>query len=95
MARRRKAKSKVYELNIESLSHEGRGISHHDNKIIFTRGALPGEKVIASRSLSRAKYEEADIVEILQSSPDRLRQSALFMVFVVVALFNIFQVRTK
>jgi len=29
MARRRKVKSKVYELNIESLSHEGRGISHH------------------------------------------------------------------
>mgnify|MGYP001809048848 FL=1 len=72
MARRRKAKSKVYELNIESLSHEGRGISHYDNKIIFTRGALPGEKVIASRTLSRAKYEEADIVEILQSSPDRI-----------------------
>ena len=72
MARRRKVKSKVYELNIESLSHEGRSISHHDNKIIFTRGALPGEKVIASRSLSRAKYEEADIVEILQSSPDRI-----------------------
>jgi len=72
MARRRKAKSKVYELNIESLSHEGRGISHHDNKIIFTRGTLPGEKVIASRSLSRAKYEEADIVEILQPSPDRI-----------------------
>ena len=72
MAKRRKAKSKVYELNIESLSHEGRGISHHDNKIIFTRGALPGEKVVASRSLSRAKYEEADIVEILQPSPDRI-----------------------
>jgi len=72
MARRRKAKSKVYELNIESLSHEGRGISHYENKIIFTRGALPGEKVIVSRSLSRAKYEEADIVEILQPSPDRI-----------------------
>ncbi len=72
MARRRKAKSKIYELNIESLSHEGRGISHHDNKIVFTLGALPGEKVVASRSLSRAKYEEADIVEILQPSPDRI-----------------------
>ena len=72
MAKRRKAKSKVYELNIESLSHEGRGISHHDNKIVFTRGTLPGEKVVASRSLSRAKYEEADIVEILQPSPDRI-----------------------
>ena len=72
MARRRKLKEKIYELDIESLSHEGRGISHYDNKIIFTRGALPGEKVIASRSQSRSKYEEADMIEILKKSPDRI-----------------------
>jgi len=72
MSRSRKLKSKIYEIEIESLSHEGRGISHSDNKVIFTRGALPGEKVIASRTLSRAKYEEADVVEIIKSSPDRI-----------------------
>ena len=72
MSRRRKLKPKVYEIQIESLSHEGRGISHIDNKVIFTRGALPGEKVIASRTLSRAKYEEADVVEVIESSPDRI-----------------------
>ena len=72
MSRRRKLKSKSYEIMIESLSHEGRGISHIDNKIIFTRGALPGEKVIASRTLSRAKYEEADVTEILEPSIDRI-----------------------
>ena len=44
MSRRRKLKPKVYEIDIESLSHEGRGISHIDNKVIFTRGALPGER---------------------------------------------------
>ena len=72
MSRKRKLKSKIYEIEIESLSHEGRGISHNDNKVIFTRGALPGEKVIASRTLSRAKFEEADVVEILKPSPDRI-----------------------
>jgi 23S rRNA (uracil1939-C5)-methyltransferase len=72
MGRRRKVKAKTYELDIEALSHEGRGISHFDDKIIFIRGALPGEKVIANRSLSRAKYEEADVVEILTPSPDRI-----------------------
>jgi 23S rRNA (uracil1939-C5)-methyltransferase len=72
MGRRRKVKAKTYELDIETLSHEGRGISHFDDKIIFIRGALPGEKVIANRSLSRAKYEEADVVEILTPSPDRI-----------------------
>ncbi len=58
MSRRRKVKPKVYEISIESLSHEGRGIYHYDDKIIFTRGALPGERVIASRSLARTKQEE-------------------------------------
>ncbi len=72
MSRRRKLKSKIYEIEIESLSHEGRGISHIDNKVIFTRGALPGEKVMASRTLSRAKYEEADVVEVIEPSGDRI-----------------------
>ena len=72
MSRRRKLKPKVYEIDIESLSHEGRGISHIDNKVIFTRGALPGERVVASRTISRAKYEEAEIVEVIKSSPDRI-----------------------
>jgi len=72
MSRRRKLKSKIYEIEIESLSHEGRGISHIDNKVIFTRGALPGEKVVASRTLSRAKYEEADVVEVIKPSTDRI-----------------------
>lgn len=72
MSRRRKLKSKIYEIEIEALSHEGRGISHIDNKVIFTRGALPGEKVIASRTLSRAKYEEADVVEVIEPSFDRI-----------------------
>jgi len=72
MSRRRKLKSKIYELEIESLSHEGRGISHIDNKVIFTRGVLPGEKVVASRTLSRAKYEEADVIELIEPSADRI-----------------------
>ncbi len=33
--RRRKLKPKTYELEVESLSHEGRGIAHLDDKVIF------------------------------------------------------------
>jgi len=95
MSRRRKVKPKVYEISIESLSNEGRGISHYDDKIIFTRGALPGERVIASRSLSRAKYEEADVVDILESSPIELNQNAMYMGSVEDALFSTYLVRIK
>ena len=70
---RRKAKDKLYQLIIEGLSHEGRGIAHHGEKIIFTRDALPGESVTAVRTLSRSKYEEADVVEILKPSSERIK----------------------
>ena len=48
MGRKRKLKPKAYELEIESLSHEGRGIVHLDEKVIFVSGALLGETVIIS-----------------------------------------------
>ncbi|PWB49056.1 MAG: hypothetical protein C3F18_10920, partial [Nitrosomonadales bacterium] len=32
-------------ISIESLDHEGRGITHVDGKVIFIEGALPGEEV--------------------------------------------------
>lgn len=72
MGRRRKQKPKNYELTIESLSHEGRGIAHLDEKVIFVNGALPGEKVIADRTFSRAKFEEADVSKVLAASPKRI-----------------------
>ena len=72
MGRRRKPKAKIYELEIESLSHEGRGIAHLDEKVIFVSGALPGETVIADRTFSRAKFEEADIKEVLKASDSRI-----------------------
>ncbi|WXU00633.1 MAG: 23S rRNA (uracil(1939)-C(5))-methyltransferase RlmD [Catillopecten margaritatus gill symbiont] len=72
MGRRRKPKPKFYELEIESLSHEGRGIAHIDEKVIFVSGALPGEKVRAERVFSRAKFEEADVLEVLTASDKRI-----------------------
>ena len=72
MGRRRKPKAKTYELEIESLSHEGRGIAHLEDKVIFVSGALPSEKVLANRTFSRAKFEEAEVLEVLQASDQRI-----------------------
>ncbi len=41
---RRQPKAKTYELNIESLSHEGRGVARFEDKVIFVSGALPDDK---------------------------------------------------
>ncbi|HEX5359819.1 MAG TPA: 23S rRNA (uracil(1939)-C(5))-methyltransferase RlmD [Fluviicoccus sp.] len=59
-------------LEITRLSHEGRGIAHHDGKTVFVRGALTGETVTARTTLIRGKFNEADTVDILQASPERV-----------------------
>ncbi len=70
--RRRKLKPKTYELEVESLSHEGRGIAHLDDKVIFVSGALPGEKITAKRTFSRAKFEEAEVIEVIEAATNRI-----------------------
>lgn len=70
---KKKPKPRTYELEIESLSHEGRGIAHLDKKVIFVSGALPGERVIANQTFSRSKFEEADVLEVLTASDKRIQ----------------------
>ena len=41
-------------LEITGLSHDGRGIGHHEGKIVFVSGALTGETVEAKVTLTRS-----------------------------------------
>ena len=61
-----------YELSIESVDYEARGVAHHDGKAIFVDGALPGELVIASPYRKKERYENAQLIEVLQASPSRV-----------------------
>ena len=77
MARRRRSrKQKLPQepvtADIESLSHEGRGVAHIDGKAVFISGALPGEKVTFIYTLQSRKHDEGKIEEVLQASPDRV-----------------------
>ncbi|GAA0784712.1 23S rRNA (uracil(1939)-C(5))-methyltransferase RlmD [Marinobacterium sediminicola] len=58
-------------LNIERLSHEGRGIARVDGKTIFVAGGLPGETLTARITAQHKRYNEAELVEIQTASPDR------------------------
>lgn len=59
------------ELTIEGLSHEGRGIARQDGKTLFVAGALPGEHVEARITKSHRRYDEAECLKVMTSSPDR------------------------
>lgn len=57
---------------IESLDHEGRGISHVDGKAIFIDGALPGELVEYASYRRKPSYEKAHVVRVLKASSQRV-----------------------
>jgi 23S rRNA (uracil1939-C5)-methyltransferase len=58
-------------IRVESLDQEGRGVAHADGKVIFIRGALPGELVTYTSFLRKAKYEIADVVEVTEPAACR------------------------
>lgn len=57
---------------IESMSLEGKGITHIDGKAVFVGGALPGEKVMFKYTAINRKFDEAYVSEVLEASEDRV-----------------------
>ena len=61
----------LIELTIDSLSYGGRGVGRHDGKAVFVPTVLPGEVVQCRVVRDKKRYCEAELVKVLQSSPDR------------------------
>jgi 23S rRNA (uracil1939-C5)-methyltransferase len=59
-------------LDIEKLSHEGRGIAHLDNKVVFVENALPSERVSALYTQHRNAFDQAKTQQIISASPFRV-----------------------
>ncbi|MEJ2406149.1 MAG: 23S rRNA (uracil(1939)-C(5))-methyltransferase RlmD [Candidatus Thiodiazotropha sp.] len=75
MSRRRKRKplpAEPVEVEIESLTHDAKGVAHVDGKATFVHGSLPGEQVRFQYTGRWRKYDEGRVVEVLQASPDRV-----------------------
>jgi 23S rRNA (uracil1939-C5)-methyltransferase len=62
----------VSDVTIESLGHDGRGVTHLDGKAVFIDGALPGEVVSFEYLTTRKKFDEGRVLEVQQASPDRV-----------------------
>ncbi|MEP7157020.1 MAG: 23S rRNA (uracil(1939)-C(5))-methyltransferase RlmD [Betaproteobacteria bacterium] len=57
---------------IESLDHEGRGVSHVDGKAVFVEGALPREFVEYLPSRKKKNFETAKLTRLIRESTDRV-----------------------
>ncbi|RTE87699.1 MULTISPECIES: 23S rRNA (uracil(1939)-C(5))-methyltransferase RlmD [Gammaproteobacteria] len=64
--------SNIFSARIEKLSHDGRGVTHHDNgKVVFVEYALPGEVVKARITQSHDRFSEAVIKTVEHASEER------------------------
>jgi 23S rRNA (uracil1939-C5)-methyltransferase/tRNA (uracil-5-)-methyltransferase len=62
----------IVELEIEALSNLGAGIAKPNGWVVFVPFTLPGEKIHAKVWRNEGNCSHADLVEILEPSPDRI-----------------------
>lgn len=61
-----------FETTIVDLGHDGRGVARQGDKVVFVAGALPGEQVRLRMRKRHRHYDEAELLEVLTASPDRV-----------------------
>jgi 23S rRNA (uracil1939-C5)-methyltransferase len=61
----------LVELRIDSLDAAGQGVARNDGKVVFVKGALAGETILAERVHSRERFDTARTAEVLKPSPGR------------------------
>jgi 23S rRNA (uracil1939-C5)-methyltransferase len=64
------------ELTIDRLAHGGAGVARLDGYVVFVRGAVPGDRVRARVTKAKRSFAEADSVELLEPSPERVEPVA-------------------
>ena len=63
------------DLQIDTLTNLGQGLGRVDGWVVIVPFALPGEKIRARVYRNHKNYSDADLVEILTPSPDRIEPS--------------------
>jgi 23S rRNA (uracil1939-C5)-methyltransferase len=61
----------LLELVIDKPAAGGRMIARHDGQVVFVRGAIPGERVLALVDKTARGTAFADVTKVLDASPDR------------------------
>jgi 23S rRNA (uracil1939-C5)-methyltransferase len=73
MSRRSRRPERLVETaSIRDLTLDGRGIADIEGKSVFIDGAITGETVRFQRERKRKNYDEAELVEVVDASSDRV-----------------------
>jgi 23S rRNA (uracil1939-C5)-methyltransferase len=60
------------ELDVTSLAYGGQGVARLDEFVVFVRGAVPGDRVLARVTKRRPSHAEAKTLEVVSPSPRRV-----------------------
>ena len=72
MARRKEKTPEYFTVEVERLDQEGRGVGHHDGKVVFIEGALPGELVTYERIRNKTSFEIGRVAQVHRESVQRV-----------------------
>ena len=72
MSRSKNKSPREFDIEIVDLSHDGRGVGRVDGKTVFVTGALAGETVRARQTGRNRHFDEAESIEVLVASPERV-----------------------
>lgn len=84
-----KLKEGIFEAEITALSHDGRGIAKVDGKTTFIPFTLPGEVVKFEYTFTKAKFDEAKVVEYVKNHQIELIRLVTIFKYVEVVAYNI------
>jgi len=60
------------ELDLDGIAQGGEGVGRWNDRVVFARGGLPGERVLVRLTERRGSYAHGIAAEVLKSSPDRV-----------------------
>jgi 23S rRNA (uracil1939-C5)-methyltransferase len=65
-------KRETITVRIDSLAFEGKGVARVDGKVLFVRGAVPGDLVEVAITKEKKNYSEGKLVRVVEPSAKRI-----------------------
>ena len=72
----RPTRGEELDLRVDRLAYGGAGVARADGYVVFVRGAVPGDRVRARVTKAKRSFAEADSLELLEPSPERVEPVA-------------------
>ncbi|HDR14103.1 MAG TPA: 23S rRNA (uracil(1939)-C(5))-methyltransferase RlmD [Desulfobacteraceae bacterium] len=74
-------KGRELEITVEKTAYRGMGVARLDGFVVFVKGGVPGDVVNARIYRKKRSFAEAEITEVVSSSPDRCRPPCRYFGF--------------